>query len=244
MTQLKDKRKAPATGRAIKAPALRGAKDSDSKSSKTFTARGAKSPVKKAKRPYNNSSRAETSEQTQKLIIETLVELLVERRGGEVRFDEISEKSKISERTIFRFFKDKQALHQATDEYLRSFLQSSIGQLEESDFLGFMTNAYKLFDKHENLTMAYLFSPFGNQARDIFRKKLNQLLMAKILKEQPHELTSTKKIRLALIVSLVNAKLWYDLKTDFGYSGAEIGEVLGWALKLLLKNWTQDESST
>ena len=193
--------------------------------------------AKKSNKPrkYDNSSRSAKSEQTEKNIIQALVALLVERRGGEVAMDEIAQKTGISERTIFRFFKDKKTLHQAMDEYLFSYLQASAEQMQALDFVGFGKNAYLLFDRHESLTMAYLLSPFGQEARTLFRKKLNQAMVTKIAAEKKLEVTPERLRRLALITSLVNAKIWYDIKTDFGFSGAEMSQSVEWALTTLLE---------
>jgi AcrR family transcriptional regulator len=208
---------------------------------KIFFMATAKAPKKTAKktpktRAYDNTNRAAKSEQTEKSIIEALVKLLVERRGAEVPMEELAQKTGISQRTIFRFFKDKKTLHQAMDEYLFSFLQASGEQMATLDFVGFGKNAYLLFDKHESLTMAYVLSPFGQEARVLFRRKLNQAMVAKIVKEKNIELTPEKARRLALVTSLVNAKIWYDVKSDFGFSGKEMSDSVEWALNTLLEN--------
>jgi AcrR family transcriptional regulator len=191
---------------------------------------------KKTKRIYDNSSREQASVETRQLIIETVVQILTDRRGGEAQIEEVAKRSGISQRTIFRFFKDKKALLASTDEYLQQYLQSSMQEIAASDTVGFARNVFALFDKHEALVMAYLFSPFGQTARDLFRKKLNRLLLAQLAKQSQASPTAVVKKRQALIVSLINAKLWYDIKTDFGYSGREIGEVVAWAIEKLIAN--------
>ena len=89
-----------------------------------------KPAVVKTTRVYNNASRAEKSAQTQKMIIETLVELLVEKRGGEVPIEDLAKRSGITQRSIFRFFKDKKSLHEAMDKYLMSYLQAGNEQMQ------------------------------------------------------------------------------------------------------------------
>lgn len=191
---------------------------------------------KPKRRQYDNSSRAEKSEQTRKKIIETLVQILVEQKGGEVSMDELAKRSGITQRTIFRFFKDKRTLHESMDEYLVYYLKSGAEQMESLDFIGFAKNAFKLFDKHEALTTAYVFSPFGQEARVLFRKKFVQLMISKIAQETKITITPERRKRLALITSMVNAKIWMDLKSDFGFSGEDMGSSLDWALNLLLRH--------
>lgn len=190
--------------------------------------------IVKKKRTYNNSSRKKKSTETEQKIIQTLVSLLVEREGADVQLAEIAARLKITERTIFRFFKDKKTLRQAMDSYLLSYLTAGSEKLQTTDFASFGKNIFKLFDENQKLSTAYVLSSFGNEARTRFRKKLTEAMIAQILKQRRIELTPKRAKRLAVIVSLVSAKIWYDIKTDFGYSGAEIGDSIEWALETLI----------
>lgn len=190
----------------------------------------------KSTRKYDNSQRAAKSIETRQKIIETLVQLLVERRGADVSMEEIAQHSGITQRTIFRFFKDKKTLHAAMDDYLLTYLRVSSEQMKALDFIGFAQNAFALFDRNESLTLAYLFSPFGQEARVLFRKKLTQAMISKIVDERKIKLTPQNLKKLALITSLVNAKIWHDIKIDFNLTGPEIGETVKWALDHLLKD--------
>lgn len=190
-----------------------------------------------AKRKYDNSGRSRKSDLSQKAIIESLVALLVERRGGDVSIEEVARKSGLSVRTVFRFFKDKETLHRAMDSYLMSYVQSGVATMNELDFISFAKSTYDLFDRHESLTMAYLYSPFGHEARTLLRKRLNEAMIGKILQEKKiaPPLTRDQERRLALIVSLVSAKVWHDVRSDFGFTGAEMADPMAWALTTLLE---------
>lgn len=194
----------------------------------------AKKPRAKKARSYDNTTRLQKVEKSQAKIIEAMIQFLVERKGGDVKFDELAKRTKISQRTIFRFFTDKSALMEATDQYLQSYVQESVSQLSQLNFKGFAKNIFSAFDRNESLVMAYMFSPFGQNARDIFRKKLNRILLDRIQTEHGIAVTKENEKKLALVVTLLNAKLWYDIRTDFGYTGAEIGETVEWAVETLL----------
>lgn len=187
-------------------------------------------------RGYNNESRKQKSEASRQTIIETLVKLLVERKGGTVTFEEIAKASGVSVRSVYRFFKDKETLHEAMDNYLFSYLSAGEEQLQALDIGGFGKNTFELFDKYENLTLAYLYSPFGLDARKMFRKKLNESMRTKILERRPINMTPENEKKLALILSIVNAKLWHDIKMDAGYSGVDMGPAVDWALRTLIDN--------
>lgn len=189
---------------------------------------------KKPKRAYDNTSRIKSSQGNQKLIIETLVQLLVEKKGGEVTFNEVAKRAGVSAQTIFRFFKDKEDLHKAMDEYLLYYLKAGVEKINDLNVAGFTKNAYELFDQHEDLVVAYLYSPFGQKARRMFRQKLNRVLIDKILEQKRIKVSKDIETKLAVIVSLVNANLWHDIRSDFGFSGKEMGQAFEWAVNALL----------
>ncbi len=195
---------------------------------------------KQAKRRYDNISRAEASIENRNQIISTFVDLLVEAKGADVSFAEVAKKSNVSQRTIFRFFKDKSALLQATADYVGTYLQESNEQLSKTDFLGFVRQAFRSFDNSPNLIVAYLFSSFGQQARTVLRKDLNKILIAKLRDDfklkPPAKNSAQTNARIAFIVSLMNTRVWYEMKTDFGYTGAESGETVAWAVRTLVKS--------
>lgn len=191
--------------------------------------------LSKQRRTYDNSGRSERSSDNQMKIIEALTELLAERRGAEVQVQEIADRTGMTKRTIFRFFKDKKSMHEALDQYLVSYLAAGAQQLTELNFIDFGKNAIKLFEENESITIAYVLSPLGHEARTLLRKKLNQLMIEKIAAEYKIKLTKANLPKLALIVNMVNAKVWYDLKNEHGLSNKEIQDAVGWGLESLLK---------
>lgn len=190
----------------------------------------------KSKRSYDNSSRSAKSSGTQLAIIEGLVELLAERRGGEVQIQEVAERTGINKRTIFRFFKDKKSLHEAMDEYLLSYLSAGTQQLATLNFVDFGRNAIRLFEENESITLAYVLSPLGEEARVLLRKKLNDLMVRKLAEEYKIKVTKKNFPKIAFIVNLVNARVWYGLRTEHDLSSEEIQDALGWALGKLVKD--------
>ncbi len=187
------------------------------------------------KRIYNNTSRKIKADQTQQHIIDTYVKLLAERRGAEVSIEELAQASDISQRTVFRLFKDKTALYHATDLYIEQFVQVSFEKIQQTDILGFIKDVFNLFEQHENLMMAYMFSQYGARAREIFRKKLNKLLIDQIIEVRKIKMNRILETRLAVVVTLINVKIWYDIRTDFKHSSKEIGHAVSWAVENLIK---------
>lgn len=194
-----------------------------------------KQKLKRSVRPYDNTARAEKSAETQKAILLSLVQLLVEKKGGEVTFEEIAKRTGISERTIFRFYGNKEELHRELSAYLVTYLKAGMEKISVMNVAAFAKDSFELFDRYEPLMLAYIYSSFGQEARKLFREKLNAAIIEKILSEKPVEQTETNKKRIAVIVSLINAKVWHDIKTDFGFNGAEIGDSIAWAVRTLIR---------
>lgn len=186
------------------------------------------------KRIYDNSQRQLSSQETQLLILESLVELLVETKGAEVSVSEIAKRSGVNARTIYRFFRDKEGLQGATLLYIQSYLVDGAAQLDTLDFVEFGRHVIQLFEDNEAKSLAYVLSPFGQSARVLFRQELNRMMIKKIQAEYGIKLTKKSRGKLSLILGLVSAKFWYDLKTEHQIPGAEIKETIGWALKTLL----------
>lgn len=187
---------------------------------------------KKTARAYDNTLRAEQSQRTQQLVLETMVALLVERRGADVQIQEIAKKSGVSERSIFRLFKDRQAMLAAIDSYVTNFIQTGVAKLQDKGIIEFTKELFALFDKNENMVIAYLYSPFGRQARAILRRKLNKFIIDKLLDGAPAPSTQDFP-KYALIAAMINARLWDDMRTDFNLKGEEIGETVAWAIRTL-----------
>lgn len=164
-----------------------------------------------------------------------MVQLLVEKRGREITFSEIAKKTGLAERSIYRFFKDKEALYKETDQYVSTHLAEAIHPIKGMSILGFGRNSYAVLDRNEPLAIAYVYSQFGEEARRVFRKSLNGFVIEKIKQEKQIQIVNSDMLKkMALIASLVNAKIWHDIKSDFGFTGEEMGDAVEWALKVLI----------
>lgn len=191
---------------------------------------GDKSPA----RGYDNSARVQKSVANQQLILQTLVKLLVEKKGAEVTFEEIAESTGISERTIYRFYKNKEELHRELNVYLTGYLREGVENIGAMKIPAFAKYSFELFDRYEDLFTAYVTSTFGQEARRVFRQKLNLAIIEKILAERGITLDVETHRRLAVIVSLISAKVWHDVRVDFGFNGKEMAGPIEWAVQTLL----------
>lgn len=201
---------------------------------RTKVAKAAKKTKKVRK--YDNSSRLEKSNNNRQKIIENYVDLLVEKRGEEISLEELAERAGLSTRTLFRFFGDKKSLSQELETYVESYVTNVAGNLQIMTVEDFAEFAFQVFDKYESLILAYLYTNFGQQSRIAFRKKLNTLLLEKIRGQIPPTNNKDEQHRIHLIITLISANLWNDLRNVYNQTGTEIGKSMKWAVGTLLKN--------
>ncbi len=194
--------------------------------------------VRKQKLPrkYDNSSRENKSNTNRQIIIKNYIELLVTRRGQEISLEELAQKSNLSSRTLFRFFGDKKTLTVEIENYIAQYLSAASTNLEKMSFDDFAAYVFELFDKNENLILAYLYTNFGQNSRVLFRKRFLTLVVEKFKKQYgPMEsLDDTRKM--IFIVSLLNANLWSDLRDGFELSGKDMAQTIRWAIQSLTKD--------
>lgn len=187
-------------------------------------------------RKYDNSSRVEKSNNNRQKIIENYVDLLVEKHGEEISLEELAERAGLSTRTLFRFFGDKKSLTQELEIYLETYVTRVAGNLQIMTVEDFAEFAFQVFDQYESLILAYLYTNFGQQSRVLFRKKFNALLMEKIKAQVPLTNNKEEMHRVHLIISMISASLWSDLRNVYNQTGAEMGKSMKWAVNTLLKN--------
>ncbi len=194
--------------------------------------------AKKIKKPrkYDNSARAEKSNNNRQKIIENYVSLLVEKRGEEISLEELAVRADLSTRTLFRFFGDKKSLTRELETYLETYVTQVAGNLQVMTVEDFAEFSFQVFDQYESLILAYLYTNFGQQSRVLFRRKFNALVMEKIKAQIPLTTSKEEQQRVHLVITLINANLWSDLRNVYGETGAEMGKTMKWATSTLLNN--------
>ena len=187
-------------------------------------------------RTYNNETRAKKSKSNRQKIIQLYIELLVLKKGQEISLEELAHKAKMSIRTLFRFFGDKKSLTKELDIYLEQYLLSAAANLNLMSYEDYGAFLFKIFDEYNDLFRAYLYTNLGQTSRIILRRKFNQLLLDKLQKQLDKKLSDEQKKKLYLIVTMMNANIWVDLKDSFSVSGVEMSDTIKWALKTLIQN--------
>ncbi|MBY0451519.1 MAG: TetR/AcrR family transcriptional regulator [Bdellovibrionaceae bacterium] len=197
-----------------------------------------KKKTAKPVRDYNNTKRREKAELNKQKIIQLYVDMLVKANGDDVPLQLLAKKSKISLRTLFRFFGDKESLNQEIENFTTVYFSTIEERLQSMSFAEYAEFTYKVFDQYEKLFIAYLLTSFGQKSREVFRIKFYGLLLEKIQKELSlppvNSLQRDYQMRMKVIVTLLNARLWKDMRDSFDHSGAEMAASIRWLVETLL----------
>jgi AcrR family transcriptional regulator len=189
-------------------------------------------------RDYNNAKRREKAEINKQKIIQLYVDMLVKANGDDVPLQLLAKKSKISLRTLFRFFGDKDSLNQEIENFTTAYFSTIEERLQTMSFAEYAEFTYKVFDQYEKLFIAYLLTSFGQKSREVFRIKFYGLLLGKLQKELSlpaiSSLQREYQMRMKVIVTLLNARLWKDMRDSFDHSGAEMAASIRWLIETLL----------
>lgn len=192
----------------------------------------------KTVRDYNNTKRREKAELNKQKIIQLYVDMLVKANGDDVPLQLLAKKSKISLRTLFRFFGDKESLNKEIENFTTTYFSAIEERLQSMSFAEYAEYTYKVFDQYEKLFIAYLLTSFGQKSREVFRVKFYNLLLEKIQKElslpSVNTLPRDVQMRMKLIVTLLNARIWKDMRDSFDHSGAEMAASVRWLIETLL----------
>lgn len=195
-------------------------------------------------RGYDNSARSEKSNSARQKIIELYINLLVERSGEDVPLQVLAKKSKTSTRTLFRFFGDKESLNREISGYLARFMPSVHENLEKLTFEEYTEFSYRIFDEHEKLFRAYLYTGFGQKSRLIFRRDFVKLLTQKVYRELGvTKLSAQNNLKVYLLACLINAHIWNDMRESFNVGGEDLAQVCRWAMRTLFNELRRELQS-
>lgn len=211
--------------------------------SKKKASSAAKSTQKKHARKYDNSAREKKSDLNRQKIIDSYVDLLVAGAGQDVTLQVLAKKTKISMRTLFRFFGDKEKLNQEIETYLGKYLGSISEEIEKLNVSDYAAFCYEVFDRYEKLFKAYLYTGFGQLSKKILRRRFQEMLVQKIILElakgrniKESELPPETLTKIRFVANMISAQMWNDLQDSFGLTGKSLAPTARWAVQTLLKD--------
>lgn len=185
-------------------------------------------------RQYSSPLREEQANRTREHILDALTELLGEHRADEITTRMIAERAGVSQPTVYRHFPDRAALMEglaARVEYLAKGFGSVPLTIDE--WIERAVAAFVVADENAAVATAEVILNSDPRRYSEPTRQRSDALVQSLAQALP-ELDTRDRTRVgAMFRVLASAQTWLRMREEFGLTGAESGEVVGWALGVL-----------
>jgi AcrR family transcriptional regulator len=192
--------------------------------------------VMKATRTYTSPLRAEQTEQTRRRILQAMIEVLADPTTEEVTIPVVARHARVSLRTVYRHFPTREALFDASAEWIEDNLRLYLHSYPETaqHLPGFALELYRSYEESEPLVRAMLTSRAGRAPRERSRRR-RQSAFKRAMGELTQQLDEKARRRaLAVVYLLVSAPAWQAMRDQWGLDGVEAGKAAAWATQVLI----------
>jgi AcrR family transcriptional regulator len=186
-------------------------------------------------RQYSSPLREQQASRTRDLILDALTELLAEHRADEVSTRQIAERAGVSQPTVYRYFPDRTALVEG--------LADRIAQHEGAgtftppatvdEWVTWAVPAFLVADEHAvEATAEAVLNADPRRYSRASRERSRELHEA--VERWLPELDPRDQTRIAALFRvLASSHTWLRMREEFGLTGAESGEIVAWAIRIL-----------
>jgi AcrR family transcriptional regulator len=186
---------------------------------------------------YDSPIRAEQQELTRQRIFEAVAEELAQNAPEELSFAAIAARAKIAERTVYRHFPTKEALIEA---FWQWWITGPFGVPQDvpvspDELPAYLARLYAAFDKHEQISRAFVFSRSGREIRSRTRGGRLKMYEASLEPVTRRLGADEKKLVLAVFHTLISISSWQTLRDFRNLSGPEASRAAAWAMRVLLR---------
>ena len=191
-----------------------------------------------ARRTYNSQYRDAQASQTRTLILEALAELVAEEGFEGIVMRDVAARAGLAERTVYRHFPDRDALHEALAELVGERAGWAPTDQDRFEDLGqlpaMIETAYREFDEEpvHSTVYARIGAIRGRSAKDTSRR--TELFRALLAEQRPDLSADEITALLAVIRVLGSSRTWLWLREELDLDGAHSGPVMRWVLELVL----------
>ena len=181
------------------------------------------------------SLRDEQAKVTRERILEAVRAIFERDPDAAFSFDDLSKEAGVSRRTIFRYFKDKDALLDAFLSRTNEQLGVPVWPACESDLVELPPNLFEALERNSGTVHALNVSVAGREVR-LRDNKARQAAFRKSLKNVSKHLSPKEAAYLEAVVHLLfTTSAWQIMKDHWNLEGREAGEASAWAIRLLLE---------
>ncbi|MBK5289067.1 MAG: TetR/AcrR family transcriptional regulator [Acidimicrobiia bacterium] len=186
------------------------------------------------KRSYRSPLRKAQAGQTRELILASVCELASAGHIDDLSMRQLADSAGVSERTIYRYFPDRQALLNGLTDWLSERmgtgpLESTVTTIDE--LAEIVPEVFGRFDAEAQMARAaMLVGPDPANPTEDARRRSE--MMSELITASFPDLTEAERHGLlALVRSLVNSGTWWRMREEFGLTGRDSGALVGWMLK-------------
>jgi AcrR family transcriptional regulator len=182
------------------------------------------------------SLRDQHAAMTRERILKAVADLLERGDAGELTVPEVAEASGVSLRTIYRYYPTREELLEAAGRWIGDELLQHPYPRDLDEVADLYQIGCRDFDERPGLVRALAFSQLGQQVRGYRRRER----LESIERALRTELTALSQVELrraeAVLAYLHNMLAYTTLREENGLSGDEIGEAIGWAIRVLIED--------
>ena len=185
-------------------------------------------------RQYSSPLREEQASRTREQILDALTELLAEHRADEITTRMIAEGAGVSQPTVYRHFPDRAALMEGLAARVASLAEGfAIVPMTIDEWIARAVDAFVVADENAAVATAEVILNSDPRRYSEPTRQRSVALVQSLAHALP-ELDDRDQARVgAMFRVLASAQTWLRMREEFGLTGAESGEVVGWALGVL-----------
>jgi AcrR family transcriptional regulator len=196
-----------------------------------------RSSQKAGRRSYSSEVRAAQKDRTRHRILDALATQMAQGTFDSLSMEQIAHAAGVGPATLYRYFPNREALLDGLTDHFDDVM-GVMGRTQSprspEEVVQVIEQAFPAFDQNPALVKAFLISQLGRSARARGRARRIQGI-ERALEEITRGLDASKRMEVvAVIAHLSSVQTWVTMTEEFGLTGAQVGEAVAWAMKLLL----------
>lgn len=185
-------------------------------------------------RSYTSTVRAARSQQTRERVLAAVAGWMESGEPGELTFEEIARRAGVERRTIFRHFESKEALLAAFWIWINERVTPRTLPESLEDLVAAPRHTFARFDDHEGVIRASLHSRAGRAMRLAAVSARRKAFRAALAEATRGAAAADRRRLEAVVHALYSAAAWESLRDYAGVSGAQGGDAVSWAIRILV----------
>ena len=171
---------------------------------------------------------------TRERILGAVADLLERGAAEELTIPAVAEVSRVSLRTIYRYYPTREQLLEAAGRWIGDELLKHPYPRDLDEVADLYQEGARDFDARPGLVRALAFSQLGQRVRG-YRRRERLEAISKMVRSELTELSETELRRAEAVLAYLHNMLAYTtLREENGLLGEEIGEAIGWAVRTLI----------